>query len=452
MKISSHTPAANTMRTRRTESPREFVGELPLTGKGVGVAVFDSGIYPHPDVNANLAASVTVRKEGRQDNDWLGHGTAVAGVISGDGLASEGRLKGVAPDAKIINVQIFPPPADKEPPMHEIYAGVLNGIDWVIQNKEQYNIRVINISAGLLLVPSFDAQGQFQYFLDPLKESIQRAIDAGISVIAAAGNDGSKPGSIDRTPGVQANVITVGALDTNGTPQDPSDDKVAPFSSRGPSPDGQVKPDLLAPGVGILAPIVPHSQLAKKNEGREQLLRTLEKTDGAGVLTVVADKIRKQEVFSGTFKEAIPALREALCQAVRPEVAERLRQVQDGTVIGFTAKMLQKGTVTEEQLKEPLENFRNLAIEQIQPRPTKFFLIDGNPAYMSVDGTSFAAPIVSGVVAQMYEANPALTPADVQTILKSTASTLPGVDPNDGGAGVLNAQAAIAEALRRKAG
>lgn len=436
------------LRIKRTETPRDFVGDLPTTGKGVGVAVFDSGVYPHPDVNANLAASITVRKEGRQDNDWMGHGTAVAGVIAGDGNISEGKIRGVAPDAKLINVQIFPPPADKEPPMQEIYAGVLNGIDWCIENKEAYNIRVINISAGLLLIPNFDEAGNFRYYLDPLRESMQKAIDAGISVIAAAGNDG-KPHSIDRTPGIEPNVITVGALDTNGTPADLSDDKVASFSSRGPAPDGTIKPDILAPGVGIMCPIVPHSQVAKKNEGRDHLVKGLEKLPSAAVLTIVSEKIRNQELYSGVVKEAVPALRQAVLENVKPEVAKRLEQVQDTTVLAFTAKMLAKGALQEEQLKEELEAVRQVAIENLQPRPTKYFLIDGNPAYMSLDGTSFATPIVSGVVANMYEANPQLTPGDVQQILKSTATPLPGVDPNDGGAGVLNAQAAIQEARRR---
>jgi len=436
-------------RIRRFETPTDYIGKLETTGKGVGVAVFDSGIFPHPDVTDSLAASVTVRKEGRQDNDWMGHGTAVAGVIAGNGGSAMGKLAGVAPGAKLMNVQILPPPGDKEPPMHEVYAGVLNGIEWVLQNKERHNIRVINISAGLLLVPSFDKEGQFQYYLDPLRKSIQSAIDAGISVIAAAGNDGNGTHTIDRTPGIAPNVITVGALDTNGTPADTSDDSVAKFSSRGPTPEGVGKPDILAPGVGILCANVPHAQMAKRNDQRQAIVKGLEVAPAPLVLTAIADRVKKGDLYSGVFKEAIPSLREAMMKNVKPKLAEALKDKHDMVILGFAAKLMEKGALTEEQLKEPLAKLREVALDNLQPRPTKYFLQDGNFAYMSLDGTSFAAPIVSGVVAHMYEVNPKLTPADVQSILKETANPLPGVAPNDGGAGALNAQAAIAEARRR---
>ena len=88
------------------ERPTDSIGELETTGEGVGVAVFDSGIFPHPSIDDNLAAVVTFGKTSHgPDTDKKGHGTATAAVIAGNGKGSNGQIKGVAPGAKLINVQ-----------------------------------------------------------------------------------------------------------------------------------------------------------------------------------------------------------------------------------------------------------------------------------------------------------------------------------------------------------
>ncbi len=175
--------------------------------------------------------------------DAFGHGTHVAGIIAGspapaNGVAAE-YAGGIAPRAKLINVKVLG--ADGI----GFTSDVIDGIEWVVANRVRYNIRVINLSLGHPVMESCST--------DPLCEAVNQAVQAGIVVVVAAGNDGKAPdgrtilGGIS-SPGNSPYAITVGALNTWGT-VGRSDDTVAKFSSRGPTAyDLAVKPDIAAPG------------------------------------------------------------------------------------------------------------------------------------------------------------------------------------------------------------
>jgi len=215
-------------------------------GKGVGIAIIDTGIYPHPDLKDRIVAFKDFVNGQKEAYDDQGHGTHVAGDAAGSGAASEGKYKGTAPEANLIGVKVLSKEGGGR------FSDIVKGIQWSIKNKEKFNIRVINMSLG---GPIFDS-----YKDDPVCQAVEKAIDAGILPVIAAGNSGPKASTIG-SPGNDPNVLTVGALNDNNT-VDRSDDDVAPFSSRGPTTtDGLVKPDVLSPGMNITAPTSPGSML-----------------------------------------------------------------------------------------------------------------------------------------------------------------------------------------------
>ncbi|GAB4274035.1 S8 family peptidase [Thermincola ferriacetica] len=225
-----------------------------FTGKGITVAVIDTGIYPHPDLtqptNRIIAFKDFINKKTSPYDDY-GHGTHVAGIIAGNGKMSNGQYKGVAPEANLVGVKVLDNTGGGRS------SDVIAGIQWVVQNKATYNIKVINLSLG--------APATQSYATDPLSQAAGAAWDAGLVVVAAAGNNGPAAGTIN-TPGINPHIITVGAVDDRGT-IDTKDDVIADFSSRGPTIDGLTKPDLVAPGVNITSLAADTSYLPKKNSG-----------------------------------------------------------------------------------------------------------------------------------------------------------------------------------------
>ena len=207
-----------------------------IDGTGVGVAMIDTGVSHHPDLEGSVVARVDFTPGGAGD-DGFGHGTHLAGVIAGDGSASAGKWRGVAPGADLVSVKVAG--ADGATDVSVVIAA----IQWVVSHREQYGIRVLNLSFGTDSIQP--------YAVDPLDAAVERAWFAGISVVVSAGNRGPAPGTIAK-PGDDPFVITVGAADVKQTPER-QDDAVAPFSSRGPTQDGIVKPNLVAPGTTIVA-------------------------------------------------------------------------------------------------------------------------------------------------------------------------------------------------------
>ena len=211
-----------------------------LTGHGITVAVVDSGFDPNHQALKGRVLT-TVDFTGGDGVDRFGHGTHVAAIIAGrTGKSADTRMyRGVAYGASLINLRVLGNDGSGSA------ADVIEAIDWAIDHQQDYNIRIINLSLG--------APVRQSYHDDPVCAAVERAVRAGILVVAAAGNHGQTSdgraiaGGIT-SPGNSPFALTVGALDAKGT-ADRSDDEVATFSSNGPTQwDVIIKPDLVAPG------------------------------------------------------------------------------------------------------------------------------------------------------------------------------------------------------------
>jgi len=215
-------------------------------GRGVTVAVLDSGIAADPDLTSpanRILASVNFA-DGRLTPDPGGHGTHVAGIIAGNGSRSAGEFVGIAPEANIVDVRVLDSRGSGR------ISSVVRGIEWVVAHRATYGIRIINLSLGAPVTAS--------YRTDPLSAAVEIAWQRGLVVVAASGNTGPQRNTVV-SPGADPYVITVGATDDAGTITR-GDDTLAPFSAWG-SADGNAKPDLVAPGRRIVSLRVPGSAL-----------------------------------------------------------------------------------------------------------------------------------------------------------------------------------------------
>jgi len=232
-----------------------------VDGAGIGIAVIDSGVYQHDDLQtADMTQSRVIYSESfvpgdASTNDKYGHGTHVAGIVAGNGHDSAGRFYGIAPKANIINLRVLDANGGGSD------SQVIAAINRAVQLKNQYNIRVINLSLGR---PVFES-----YTLDPLCQAAEAAWKAGIVVVAAAGNMGRDNSFGEQgyatieAPANDPNVITVGAMSPQGT-WTRTDDIVASYSSKGPSLlDHILKPDIMAPGNKITSLLSPGSTLSQ---------------------------------------------------------------------------------------------------------------------------------------------------------------------------------------------
>lgn len=198
--------------------------EVGLTGEGVRIAIVDTGIdASHPDFEGRIAATTDFTGEGPGDEH--GHGTHCAGVAAGSGAASNGKYRGVAPQASLFAAKVLR--ANGEGMMSDVMAGV----EWAVDQ----GVQVIGLSLG----GPGPSDGS-----DALSEMCDAAVQAGVVVCVAAGNDGPASYTVG-PPGAARQVITVGASDDA--------DRVGLFSSRGPTADGRVKPDIVLPGVDIIS-------------------------------------------------------------------------------------------------------------------------------------------------------------------------------------------------------
>jgi serine protease AprX len=229
-------------------------------GTGIGVAVVDSGIAPHSALDSRVIAHVNfVSWEASSSSDPYGHGTHVAGIIGGNTSAAKyvttAFAGGSAPGVKLIDVRVLGSTGVG------YTSDVIAGIDWAVANRSKYGIRVINLSLGHAVTEPAA--------IDPLCQAVARAVQAGVVVVASAGNYGLTStgapvlGGIS-SPGNSPFAITVGAIDTAGTTTR-SDDTVAPYSSKGPTRyDLAVKPDVVAPGTKLVSLEAYGSYLRKK--------------------------------------------------------------------------------------------------------------------------------------------------------------------------------------------
>ena len=208
------------------------------TGKGIGLAVMDTGAFLHPDYRDRVVAFQDMVRKRRRCYDDNGHGTHIAGIAAGDGRMSGGRHAGAAPGAHLIVVKVL------DFRGNGTVDNVLAGVDYLLSNRERLRIRVVNISMG-----AFDEEGTGED--SELVRGVEKLWDAGMVVLAAAGNNGPAPMTI-ATPGISRKLITVGCSDDDReTHIDGS--RMRDYSGRGPTAACICKPDLVAPGCEIIS-------------------------------------------------------------------------------------------------------------------------------------------------------------------------------------------------------
>jgi serine protease AprX len=224
-----------------------------MTGKGVTVAVVDTGVAPVPGLDGDqwkLVDGPDLSFEGQAEVnryvDGFGHGTHLAGIIAGrdkgwDAARPNPRVfAGVAPDAQILNVKVGSSDGGAD------VSQVIAALDWLVQHKRDagMNVRVIALAYGTASPQAWQ--------VDPLAHAVESAWRAGIVVVSAAGNDGTAAGRLVM-PAADPHVLAVGAVDTLGT-EARTDDVVAPFSSAGSTAR---RPDVVAPGRSVVSLRVP---------------------------------------------------------------------------------------------------------------------------------------------------------------------------------------------------
>ncbi len=212
----------------------DYAHKKGITGRGVTVAVMDTGIMPHPDFDSRILAFRDFTYGKKRIYDDNGHGCHVAGIIAGNGSMSRGRYQGIAPESGLFVTKVLDRKGNGNT------SQVLKAIDFIIERRKEYNIRVMNISVGML--PSADEEER-----EHLIAAVEKAWSSGIVVVAAAGNNGPDKNSVT-VPGQCKSIITVGSID----------DYVkrgrglkSGYSGRGPTECCVVKPEILAPGTAI---------------------------------------------------------------------------------------------------------------------------------------------------------------------------------------------------------
>ncbi len=229
-----------------------------IRGGGIGVAIIDTGFWKldsldkdslgngRVDAQFDATRNAVDSQYSSVSTDTNGHGTHVTSLIASSRKDSDGRFFGVAPDARLISIKAFGDDGASS------YATVIRGLDWVVTNRLQYNIRVLNLSLG--------APARSRYWDDPLNKAVMRAWQSGIVVVVSAGNSGPLPQTVG-VPGNVPYVITVGAMTDNFSNMG-LDDKLASFSSTGPTFEGFVKPDLVAPGGHVWGFMATYQKIA----------------------------------------------------------------------------------------------------------------------------------------------------------------------------------------------
>ncbi len=216
-------------KTTGADAMHQQSGNDGLNGTGIGIAVLDSGLYnDHLSFSGNdgsrIVKNVDFTGEGIATSDPYGHGTHVAGLAGGDGSNGiPNGYEGIASNARLINLRVLNSQGTGTT------SALLSALDWVMTNRAIYNIRVVNMSLGALAIDS--------YRNDPACRAVRRLVDAGIVVVAAAGNNGKnnlgqKLYGMIHSQGNEPSAITVGATNTYAT-DIRNDDTIATYSSRG---------------------------------------------------------------------------------------------------------------------------------------------------------------------------------------------------------------------------
>lgn len=248
-----------------------------LTGEGICVALLDSGVYPHPDFKDRIAVFVDMTSKRQTPYDPNGHGTHVAGILAGNGAMSRGQIRGIAPGVTLAVIKVL------DEKGHGKLSHMLRGIQWILDHRRQYGIRIVNISAGASVKKkkfsprletdrretwraatlNFPRGKSAQEIREEglLMEGVNRLWDAGLVVCIAAGNEGGDVSTVT-TPGINRRAITVGSYDDEHM-WDGQGRHFRNYSGRGPTESCICKPEIVAPGTNIIAANAMRSTLDK---------------------------------------------------------------------------------------------------------------------------------------------------------------------------------------------
>lgn len=207
-------------------------------GTGIGIAILDTGIARHQDFDDRIVCFQDFVNRRVSPYDDNGHGTHVSGIIAGSGKKSGGKYKGIAPASKIIMLKCLDGAGNGS------VGDAKESFDFILNNKEKYNIKIVNISVGSVM-----KSGDREYEI--LLDYVERLWIAGLTVVAAAGNNGPKSGSIT-APGCAKSVITVGASDDNIEVNN-AGKRMMNYSGRGPTDICVIKPEIVCPGTGVVS-------------------------------------------------------------------------------------------------------------------------------------------------------------------------------------------------------
>ena len=361
--------------------PKRMDADERYTGRGVTIAFLDSGFYAHKDLTEPVNRIVAYHNifspadgisslETHDVASW--HGMMTSVVAAGNGFLSDGLYRSIAPEAKVVLVKIGKTGRIPE-------SNIETGLRWVLANKDKYAIRIVNISAG----------GDFEqtYLDNPLCQLVEDAVKAGLTVVCAVGNAGLAPGHPVLPPASSPASISVGGLDDQNSLDRARRGMYR--SSYGPTIDGLQKPEVIAPGIWVAGPILPHTPTAAEAHLYAEL-------DAAA-----DDQLKEILLTHAGVDRQLDEARELSIPLLRQLITIKLRE---GNVI--------------------------------------------NQHYKFVDGTSFASPIVASIVACMLEANPKLTPQQIKRILIDTAERVPEVEVERQGWGVVVPRKAVEVALR----
>jgi len=351
------------------------------TGRGVTIAFLDSGFYAHEDLTAPVNRILAYHNifepehgiaalETADVASW--HGMMTSVVAAGNGHLSDGFYRSIASEAKVVLVKIGKTGRIPE-------SNIETGLRWVFENKDKYKISIVNISAG----------GDFEqsYLTNSLCQLVEEVVNAGVTVVCAVGNAGLAPGHPVLPPASAPSSIAVGGLDDQNSLDRARRGMYR--SSYGPTIDGLQKPEVIAPGIWVAGPILPHTPTADE----AKLYAELDAANDEDLRSII--------LANETVDKDIYAARDLSVSLLRQLITIKLRE---GNVI--------------------------------------------NQHYKFVDGTSFAAPIVSSIVACMLEANPRLAPQQVKRILIETAERVDGIEVDRQGWGVVVPRKAVGAALR----
>lgn len=354
--------------------PTRMRSESLYSGKGVCIAMIDSGFTPHPDLTKpeNRIARYYDAVTGEEADmpplnaefySW--HGTMTACTAAGNGYLSRKLYSSLAYNAKVVLVRTM----DEKGSIPT--ARIAGALDWCLENAKKYGVNIINLS---VYADEMDASPEH-----PVTARVEEAVRRGITVVAASGNNPRVP---LYPPACAPSAITVGGLDDKNSMLEAGG---LYHSSFGRTIEGLVKPEVIAPAIWLPAPILPGTP-------------THEEAAALSALDYMLDDMLLKTLPLLIVKTNLPLelLRSTNVEEIRAKIVERL---------------------TAEKII--------------------------SPNYKHVDGTSFAAPIVCSVIAQMLEANDRLSPAKIKEILTQTARKLPDYPSEPQGYGMVQASAAV---------